>query len=356
MRAKRPRVKRRRTRKAPTENRIGLGLEPYRGLKTTLCAGCGHNSISERIVECFFEMGIDPTQVIKLSGIGCSSKSPAYFLGMSHGFNSVHGRMPAVATGAVIANKNLLALGVSGDGDTASIGLGQFVHMLRRNVPVVYIIEDNGCYGLTKGQFSATAHLGSTAKSGIANELPPIDTCGLAVQLGATFVARSFSGDKKQLQAVLKAALGHKGTAVLDVVSPCVTFNDHQGSTKSYRYVRANNVPLQSIGFVPHFEEIQLKEEHEPGTVREVEMHDGSVVRLEKVEEGYDPTDRIKALDRIEVANDKGQILTGLLYVNTETPSFTDALGLDDVPLAQLAQGQLRPPKSALDEVMAELA
>ena len=343
-------------RKAPAQNRIGLGLDPYRGLKTTLCAGCGHNSISERIVECFFEMGIDPTQVVKLSGIGCSSKSPAYFLSMSHGFNSVHGRMPAVATGAVLANKNLLALGVSGDGDTASIGLGQFVHMMRRNVPITYIIEDNGCYGLTKGQFSATATLGSTTKSGVANELPPIDTCGLAVQLGATYVARSFSGDKKQLQAILKGALGHRGTAVVDVVSPCVTFNDHLGSTKSYKYVRANNVPLQSIGFVPHFEEIHIEDDFAPGTVREIEMHDGSFLRLEKLEEEYDPTDRLTALDRIELATEKGQILTGLLYVSTDTPSFTELLNLDDTPLAQIGQDRLRPPKSALDEVMAELA
>lgn len=343
------------SKKASATNRIGLGLEPYRGLRTTLCAGCGHNSISERIVECFFEMGIDPTQVVKLSGIGCSSKSPAYFLSMSHGFNSVHGRMPAVATGAMLANKNLLALGISGDGDTASIGLGQFIHMMRRNVPIVYIIEDNGCYGLTKGQFSATANLGSTAKSGIANDLPPIDTCGLAVQMGATFVARSFSGDKKQLQAVLKAALSHKGTAVLDVVSPCVTFNDHEGSTKSYKYVRSNKVPLQSIGFVPHFDEIELEEEFAPGTVREVEMHDGSVLRLEKIEEDYDPTNRLVALDRIELATERGQILTGVLYVNTEAPSFTALLNLDDTPIAHLGQERLRPPKSALDEVMVEL-
>ena len=351
-----PVTRRRRKRKAPTENRIGLGLEPYRGLKTTLCAGCGHNSISERIVECFFEMGIDPTQVVKLSGIGCSSKSPAYFLSMSHGFNSVHGRMPAVATGAMLANKDLMALGVSGDGDTASIGLGQFVHMMRRNVPVVYVIEDNGCYGLTKGQFSATANIGSKAKSGIANELPPIDTCGLAVQLGATFVARSFSGDKKQLQAILKAALSHNGTAVLDVISPCVTFNDHVGSTKSYKYVRNNRVPLQSIGFVPHFDEIQVEEEFLPGSVHEVTMHDGSVLRLEKLEEDFDPTSRLVALDRIEMATLNGQILTGVLYVDTEMPTFTEMLNLDDTPLAQLGQDRVRPPKSALDEVMTELS
>ncbi len=342
--------------KAPASNRIGLGLEPYRGLKTTLCAGCGHNSISERIVECFFEMGIDPTQVVKLSGIGCSSKSPAYFLSMSHGFNSVHGRMPSVATGAVLANKELLALGVSGDGDTASIGLGQFVHMVRRNVPIVYIIEDNGCYGLTKGQFSATATMGSMAKSGIANDLPPIDTCALAIQMGATFVARSFSGDKKQLQAVLKAALSHKGTAVLDVVSPCVTFNDHVGSTKSYQYVREHKIPLQSIDFVPFFDEIHLQDEFLPGTVREVEMHDGSMLRLEKIEEEYNATHRLEALDRIELATEKGQILTGVLYVDTQAPSFTELLNLDDLPLAQIGEDRLRPPKSALDEVMAELA
>lgn len=342
--------------KARPLNRIGLDVDPYRGLKTTLCAGCGHNSISERIVECFFELGIDPTQVVKLSGIGCSSKSPAYFLSMSHGFNSVHGRMPSVATGAVLANKKLMALGVSGDGDTASIGLGQFVHMMRRNVPIIYVIEDNGCYGLTKGQFSATANRGSTAKSGIANELPPIDSCGLAVQMGATFVARSFSGDKRQLQAVLKAALSHAGTAVVDVVSPCVTFNDHVGSTKSYKYVRDNKIPLQSIGFVPHFDEIQVEDEFAPGTVREVEMHDGSLLRLEKIEEEYDPTDRLAALDRIEMAMEKGQILTGVFYVNTETPSFTDLLNLEDEPLAQIGPDRLRPPRSALDEVMTELA
>ena len=356
MRTRTVRRGRRKARKVPTSNRIGLGVQPYRGLKTTLCAGCGHNSISERIIECFFEMGIDPTQVVKLSGIGCSSKSPAYFLGMSHGFNSVHGRMPAVATGAVLANKQLLALGVSGDGDTASIGLGQFVHMMRRNVPIVYIIEDNGCYGLTKGQFSATADLGSTAKSGVANELPAIDTCALATQMGATLVARSFSGDKKHLQSVLKTALSHKGTAVVDVVSPCVTFNDHLGSTKSYKHVRSNKVQIQSIDFVPHFDEIHLKEDFPPGTVHRVELHDGSVLRLEKLEEDYDPTNRLRALDRMEIAMQKGQILTGVLYVNPSAPSLTDLLKLDDIPLAQLGQEQLRPPPAALDEVMTELA
>ncbi len=209
------------------KNRIGLEMQPYRGGKTTLCAGCGHNAITERIIDAFFEMGIHPRDVIKLSGIGCSSKSPAYFLGDAHGFNSVHGRMPSVGTGALLANGKMIAIGISGDGDTGAIGIGQFVHMMRRNVPMVYIIEDNGCYGLTKGQFSPTADVGSTLKNGVINDLPPIDTCALAIELGATFVARSFSGDKKQLLSLLKAALAHRGTVMLDVISPCVTFNDH---------------------------------------------------------------------------------------------------------------------------------
>ena len=228
-------------------NRIGLELPVYRGSKTTLCAGCGHNAISERIIDACFAMGIEPTQLVKLSGIGCSSKSPAYFLGSVHGFNTVHGRMPSVGTGALIANKNLVAIGVSGDGDTGAIGIGQFIHLMRRNLPIIYIIEDNGCYGLTKGQFSPTADVGSVLKTGVVNDLPPIDTCALAIQLGATFVARSFSGDKKQLTAILKAALSHRGTAMLDVLSPCVTFNDHEGSTKSYAYVKSHADSLEEL-------------------------------------------------------------------------------------------------------------
>src|SRR6201997_5319102 len=222
----------------PKTNRIGLAVIDYRGGKTTLCAGCGHNAISERIIDAMYEMGIQPERVAKLSGIGCSSKTPAYFMSRSHSFNSVHGRMPSVATGAMLGNRTLIALGVSGDGDTASIGIGQFVHLMRRNMPLIYIIEDNGVYGLTKGQFSATADLGSKLKTGVINDLPPIDTCAMAIQLGATFVARSFSGDKKQLHSMLKAAIAHKGTVMLDVVSPCVTFNDHEGSTKSYKYMK----------------------------------------------------------------------------------------------------------------------
>src|ERR1700734_84907 len=222
----------------PKVNRIGLPVLEYRGSKTTLCAGCGHNAISERIIDAMYEMGVQPERVMKLSGIGCSSKSPAYFMSRSFSFNSVHGRMPSVATGAILANKTMQAIGVSGDGDSASIGIGQFVHLLRRNLPIIYIIEDNGVYGLTKGQFSATADIGSKLKTGVVNDMPPIDVCTLAIQLGATFVGRSFSGDKKQLSAMLKAAIAHKGTVVLDVISPCVTFNDHEGSTRSYKYMQ----------------------------------------------------------------------------------------------------------------------
>src|SRR5437764_11778029 len=259
---------------APKTNRIGLSVIEYRGGKSTLCAGCGHNAISERIIDALYEMGVQPERVAKLSGIGCSSKSPAYFLSRAHSFNSVHGRMPSVATGTVLANRGLMALGVSGDGDTASIGIGQFIHLMRRNLPIVYIIEDNGVYGLTKGQFSPTADLGSKLKTGVVNELPPIDTCALAVELGATFVGRSFSGDKKQLLALLKAALAHRGTVMLDVISPCVTFNDHEGSTKSYAYVKDHDDALNEEDFVPAFDDISI--EYDAGTTADVIMHDGS--------------------------------------------------------------------------------
>src|SRR6266581_603104 len=262
---------------APKTNRLGLAVLDYRGGKTTLCAGCGHNAISERIIDAMYEMGVQPERVAKLSGIGCSSKSPAYFMSRSHSFNAVHGRMPSIATGAMLANRSLLALGVSGDGDTASIGMGQFIHLMRRNLPIIYIIEDNGVYGLTKGQFSATADVGSKLKTGVINDLPALDTCSLAVQLGATFVGRSFSGDKKQLSAMLKAAVAHRGTVMLDVVSPCVTFNDHEGSTKSYKFMQDHDEPLQEISFIPGFEDIDI--EYDPGTTLEVSMHDGSRLR-----------------------------------------------------------------------------
>src|SRR6202047_673725 len=319
---------------APKTNRIGLQVLDYRGGKTTLCAGCGHNAISERIIDAMYEMGIRPERVAKLSGIGCSSKSPAYFMSRSHSFNSVPGRMPSVATGAMLANRNLLALGVSGDGDSASIGMGQFVHLMRRNLPMIYIIEDNGVYGLTKGQFSATADLGSKLKTGVINDLPPIDTCAMAITLGATFVGRSFFGDKKQLHSMLKAAIAHQGTVMLDVVSPCVTFNDHEGSTKSYKYMKDHDEPLQEISFVPVFEDIAV--EYDPGSTVEVTMHDGSRLRLRKLEEDYDPTDRIKSITRLHEAHDAGEVLTGVFYVNTQTPSFIDLLNMTEQPLATL--------------------
>jgi 2-oxoglutarate ferredoxin oxidoreductase subunit beta len=334
-------------------NRLGLEVLNYKGARTTLCAGCGHNSISERIIECFYEMGVEPWTVAKFSGIGCSSKSPAYFLGKSHGFNSVHGRMPAIATGAILANRNLLGLGVSGDGDTASIGLGQFMHLVRRNIPMIYIIEDNGVYGLTKGQFSATADLGSKLKSGALNDLPPFDCCALALKWGATFVARSFSGDKKQLQAILKTAIAHRGLSVIDVVSPCVTFNDHEGSTKSYSYVKDHEETLQDLDFVPFFEDISV--EIPEGEVTDVRMHDGSHLRIRKLSRDFDPTNRLAALATMEEAELAGEVLTGVLYLNPTKPTFLDLLDLGDAPLGTLPESKTRPPQAALDEIMEEL-
>lgn len=338
---------------APKINRLGLSVLDYRGGKTTLCAGCGHNAISERIIDALYEMGVQPERVAKLSGIGCSSKTPAYFLSRAHSFNSVHGRMPSIATGAILANRGMMALGVSGDGDTASIGIGQFVHLMRRNLPVIYIIEDNGVYGLTKGQFSATADLGSKLKTGVVNELPPIDTCELAISLGATFVGRSFSGDKRQLHAMLKAAIAHSGTVLLDVISPCVTFNDHEGSTKSYKYMLDHEEPLQEINFIPAFENISV--DYDPGTTLEVEMHDGSKLRLRKLEEDYNPTDKIHAITRLNEAKEKGEMLTGVLYVNTKVPTFLDLLNITDEPLATLPASAVRPGPEVLEQVMEEL-
>jgi len=334
-------------------NRIGLEVINYKGSKTTLCAGCGHNSISERIVECFYELGVEPYKVAKFSGIGCSSKSPAYFLGLSHGFNAVHGRMPAIATGAMLANRNMLGLGVTGDGDTASIGLGQFMHLVRRNVPMIYIIEDNGVYGLTKGQFSATADLGSTLKTGILNDLPPFDCCALALKWGATFVARSFSGDKKQLQAILKTAISHNGLSVIDVVSPCVTFNDHDGSTKSYSYMKEHEYTLNELDYVPFYEEIAV--DIPEGEIMDVQMHDGSHLRIRKLERDYDPTNRMAALAVLEDSLAKHEVLTGVLYVDTGKPTFLDLLNMGPDALATLPESQIRPPKSVLDQGMEEL-
>ena len=338
---------------APRTNRLGLTLADYRGLKTTLCAGCGHNAVSERIVDAMYEMGVKPERVAKFSGIGCSSKSPAYFLSRSHSFNGLHGRMPSLATGALLANRDLLAIGVSGDGDSVSIGIGQFVHLMRRNVPMIYVIEDNGVYGLTKGQFSATADVGSRSKGGVVNELPPIDTCALAIQLGATFVGRGFSGDKRQLSAMLEAAIAHRGTVMLDVISPCITFNDHEGSTKSFAYVREHAEAVGELSFVPAFEDIAV--EYAPGTAVDVTLHDGSRLRLSKLEEGYDPRDRIRAVQRLMESHARGEVLTGVLYVDPAAESFVDALGIVDQPLATLPQDAVRPPREALDDAMAAL-
>ncbi len=335
---------------AKKTNRLGLEISAYRGSKTTLCAGCGHNAITERIIDACYEMGVDAKKVIKLSGIGCSSKSPAYFLNQSHGFNSVHGRMPSVATGAMLANGTMTAIGVSGDGDTGAIGIGQFVHLMRRNLPIIYIIEDNGCYGLTKGQFSPTADLGSKAKNGVVNDLPPIDTCALAIELGASFVARSFSGDKKQLQSILKAALSHRGTCMIDVISPCVTFNDHEGSTKSYAYVKEHDEALGEVTFVPFFEDIHV--DYEPGTTTEVKMHDGSHLYLKKIAEDYDPTDKLAAMRLMHETLRRGEFPTGILYLEPDKEDFIDVMNLVDTPLAFLPPEVTRPPKTVLDELM----
>jgi len=334
-------------------NRIQLEVQAYRGGKSTLCAGCGHNAITERIVEAFWDMGVDPQRVIKLSGIGCSSKSPAYFLGTSHGFNAVHGRMPPIATGALLANKHLLPLGVSGDGDTGAIGAGHFVHMMRRNIPMIYIVENNGCYGLTKGQLSPTADLGSRLKNGVVNDLPPLDLCALAIQLGATFVARSFSGDKKQLGSVLKAAIAHRGTALLDVISPCVTFNDHEGSTKSFSYVKDHDEPLGEITFVPYFDDITV--DSAPGTTQEVALHDGSRVILKKLDDGYDPRNKMAALTLLHDTAARGEFATGLLYIEPDRGSFIELLNLVDTPLSMLGEEVTRPSREVLAEIMDRL-
>ena len=337
----------------PKENRIGLKALDYQGGKTTLCAGCGHDAVSNQIVRAFYEMNVKPEKVAKFSGIGCSSKTPAYFLGRAHGFNSVHGRMPAVATGAMLANHHLVSIGVSGDGDTASIGLGQFMHMVRRNIPLIYIIENNGVYGLTKGQFSATADEGSKLKTGVVNDLPPMDLCALAVELGCGFVARGYAGDPKQMVNILKAAIAHDGLAVIDVISPCVTFNNHDGSTKGYAYSKEHDELLHQIGFVQSYEQIEI--DYEPGTVREVTLHDGSRLILKKLEEDYDPSSAVQALQRSHKAIEDGAMLTGLIYLRPEKKSFISLLNMSEKPLWSLNEAETRPPKEALDQIMREL-
>ncbi len=339
-------------------NEIGLERSAYRGGESTLCPGCGHDSISNQIVSIAYELGIEQHRVIKLSGIGCSSKTPAYFLGSSHGFNSIHGRMPSVATGATLANHSLTAIAISGDGDTGSIGLGQYKHLIRRNLPMVYVIENNGVYGLTKGQFSATADEGQFLKYYGKNELPPIDLCLEAVIGGATFVARSFSGDAKQVQTLLKASLAHRGTAILDIISPCVTFNNAPDSTKSYPFGKENETPLHEITYVPDHvvarEEI-LIEGQEAGEVIIVEMHDGSHIRLKQVERDYDPRQRRQALHLLEEAQREQLFLTGLLYYEEPRPLLAETLNLSQTPLAELGDRQSRPTAAQLEQTLARM-
>jgi 2-oxoglutarate ferredoxin oxidoreductase subunit beta len=334
-------------------NRLGLSILDYKGAESTLCNGCGHDAITSQIIKAFYEYGVEPHRVIKVSGIGCSSKTPAYFLNRSHGFNGVHGRMPALATGAMLANSSLIAIGVTGDGDTASIGLGQFCHLLRRNIPMIYIVENNGVYGLTKGQFSATADPGSKLKSGAVNNLPAIDLCALAIELGCAFVARSFAGDPKQLVAVIKAALAHRGTALLDVLSPCVTFNNHEGSTKSYKYAKEAEELLHEIGFVPFYEPIVA--DYPEGSARDIELHDGSHIQLRKLEREYDPTNKFEALKRLKESQEKNEFLTGLFYLDPGKADFLSLLNLVDEPLAALPPEKTRPSREALNEIMASL-
>src|SRR4051812_20019989 len=323
------------------KNALGLTRRDYEGKVSTLCAGCGHDSISAALVQAFWELDIQPHRVAKLSGIGCSSKTPDYFLGQSHGFNTVHGRMPSVLTGANLANRELIYIGVSGDGDSASIGIGQFAHVMRRGVNMTYIVENNGVYGLTKGQFSATADRGSKAKRGAINTDEGIDLVLMALQLGATYVARSFSGDKGQLVPLIKGALTHEGAAFLDVISPCVAFNNHDGSTKSYDYVREHNEAVNFLDVITMHKEITT--EYEPGSVREVRQHDGSVLRLRKLEDDYDPADRIRAMAYVQSRYAQGEIVTGLLYVAGEPRDLHASLNTVDRPLNQLGESELCP-------------
>lgn len=327
-------------------NELGFTHRDYEGSISTLCAGCGHDSISAALIQACYELSIEPHRVAKLSGIGCSSKTPDYFLGNSHGFNSVHGRMPSVLTGANLANRDLIYLGVSGDGDSASIGLGQFAHCVRRGVNMVYVCENNGVYGLTKGQFSATADKGSKSKAGGFNSDSPIDLVSLALVLGASFVARSFSGDKKQLVPLLKAAISHKGPAILDVISPCVQFNNHPGSTKSYDFVRAHNEAVNRLDYMPPKAEIVI--DHEPGTVEVVTQHDGSVIRLAKLHPTYDPSNRAAALAYLQERENAGEVVTGLLYVDPEAEDLHANLNTVDTPLNRLSEKELCPGSAKL--------
>jgi 2-oxoglutarate/2-oxoacid ferredoxin oxidoreductase subunit beta len=336
------------------QNALGLTKRDYEGAMSTLCAGCGHDSVTAALVQAFWELEVPPHRAAKLSGIGCSSKTTAYFMKQSHGFNAVHGRMPAIATGANAANKDLVYIGISGDGDSLSIGLGQFCHAIRRNVNLLYVLENNGVYGLTKGQFSASADVGSKSKGGEANVQPPIDPVLLALTLGATFVARSFSGDKTQLVPILKAGLKHKGFGLIDIISPCVTFNDHEASTKSYRFTRQHNTELTAVDFVPLRREITSDSDVHDGNAIAVTMHDGSVVRFRTVAEDYDPTNRDAAYAHVRALQRRGEVATGLLYVDSSDRDMHAVSRTVDRPLVDIPFAELCPGNAALSELMEE--
>ncbi|MDH3318230.1 MAG: 2-oxoacid:ferredoxin oxidoreductase subunit beta [Betaproteobacteria bacterium] len=335
------------------KNKLGFTRRDYEGKVSTLCAGCGHDSISAALIQAFFQLDIQPHRVAKLSGIGCSSKTPDYFLGNSHGFNTVHGRMPSVLTGANLANRDLIYLGVSGDGDSASIGLGQFAHVMRRGVNMTYILENNGVYGLTKGQFSATADKGSKAKKGMVNADAAVDTVSLALLMGATFVARSFSGDKQQLTPLVEAAIWHQGAAFIDVISPCVAFNNHPGSTKSYDYVREHNEAVNRLDFWPSRDAITV--DYSEGGVIEVPQHDGSIIKLRKLDAEYDPSDKINAITHIAQAAAKGEVLTGLLYLAPDAEDLHQHLNTFEAPFNRLGEKELCPGSALLDKINAGL-
>ena len=340
--------------KQPSVNRIGLQKKDYGGLKSTLCIGCGHDLITARIIDACYNLGVKPENVAKLSGIGCSSKTPAYFLNRSHGFNAVHGRMPSIATGTQLANHRLKLIAVSGDGDSANIGMGQFVHVMRRNLNLMYIVENNGVYGLTKGQFSATADKGSKAKSGNVNPNEPIDLCEMAFMLGCGFVARLFAGNTKQMTSVIEAAVAYQGLAFLDIISPCVTFNNHEGSTKSFPYAKTNEEQLHEIGFVPAYDPSYMEMDH--GEEREIKLSDGSHITLKALAKNFDPSDHKAAAMQLMEAKSTQKILTGLIYVNPQTQLFTDQLQVVDTPLSLLTEKETRPSESVLKQIMDDLA
>jgi 2-oxoglutarate ferredoxin oxidoreductase subunit beta len=340
-----------RNRRSSRVNQIGLSKNDYRGATSTLCAGCGHNSIANQIIAACYELSLKPEEVIKFSGIGCSSKSPTYFLNRSFGFNSLHGRMPSLATGAMFGDYSLKGIAVSGDGDTANIGMGQFKHVIRRNLNLVYIIENNGVYGLTKGQFSATAEQGLTLKYHGRNEYRPIDICIEAIAANATFVARSFAGDAKQVKDLIKAAISHRGIAILDIISPCVTFNNSDDAHHSYNWSKENEVPIHDLTYVPIQEEIIIEDEFEEGTYKKVTLHDGSVLVLKKLDRDYDPMDRITAIRALEEATANEILITGLIYLDPERPILTDIYDLTDVPLNRLPENRIRPSKDTIREI-----